>query len=54
VDFHLSIVTNRPGLAICIKTADWTGTALAVSAKVIHLMRNQKKQFLLTPEGVRE
>ena len=54
-----AIVTNSPGLAICIKTADcvpvfmvdkakkviaavhagWKGTALAISAKVIRLMR---------------
>jgi len=56
-----AIVTNHPGLAICIKTADcvpvfivdkakkvvaavhagWKGTALAISAKVIRLMRER-------------
>ncbi|MEN6374296.1 MAG: peptidoglycan editing factor PgeF [Smithella sp.] len=56
-----AIVTSRPGLAICIKTADcvpvfivdkakkviaavhagWKGTALAISAKVIRLMRER-------------
>jgi polyphenol oxidase len=56
-----AIVTNRPGLAICIKTADcvpvfivdkvhkviavvhagWRGTASAISAKVIRLMRER-------------
>ena len=64
-----AIVTNRPGLAICIKTADcvpvmiadrekkvaaavhagWKGTALAISAKVIRLMR---KRYASRPQDI--